>query len=97
LDESIFPGIKNKISDRFPYSPLTIEKLNGSTDGGFTGWAYTNPYIPVVNKMLKIAKFVDTSLPSLFQAGQWAYSPAGVPMSILPGKLATDKVLKRKI
>jgi phytoene dehydrogenase-like protein len=97
LDESIFPGIKNKISDRFSSSPLTIEKLTGNTDGGITGWAYTNPYIPVVNKMLKVAKSVETPLPSVYQAGQWVYSPAGLPISILTGKLAADKVLKGKI
>jgi hypothetical protein len=37
-----------------------------------------------------------TPVPSIFQAGQWAYSPAGVPMSILTGKLAANQVLKRR-
>jgi len=96
LDESIFPGIKNKIMDRFSSSPLTIEKLTGNTEGGITGWAFTNPYIPVVNKMLKVARSVDTVLPSVYQAGQWVYSPSGLPISILTGKLAADKVQKTR-
>jgi len=51
--------------------------------------------MPVVNKIQSSARSVQTPLPSVFQAGQWAYSPAGVPMSILTGKLAADKALKK--
>ena len=96
MDESIFPGFKTKVAEQFSSSPLTIEKLTGNTEGGITGWAFTNPYMPVVNKMLKVAKSVETILPSVYQAGQWSYSPAGLPISILTGKLAVDKVLKSK-
>jgi hypothetical protein len=39
---------------------------------------------------------IDTVLPSVYQAGQWVYSPSGLPISILMGKLAADKVLKHK-
>jgi phytoene dehydrogenase-like protein len=96
LDESIFHGIANKILDRFSSSPLTIEKLTGNTEGGITGWAFTNPYMPVVNKMLNVAGSIKTVIPSVYQAGQWVYSPSGFPISILTGKLAADKVLKNK-
>lgn len=95
LDGSIFPGIRDKIADRFSSSPLTIAKLTGNTDGGITGWAFTNPYIPVETRTLRVARSVDTILPSVYQAGQWVYSPAGLPISILTGKLAADKVLKK--
>ncbi|MFO7617229.1 MAG: hypothetical protein R6V75_08250, partial [Bacteroidales bacterium] len=94
LDESIFPGIKEKVTDRFSSSPLTIERLTGNTDGGITGWAFTNPSMPVTSKLLSIARSVNTILPLVYQAGQWVYSPAGFPISILTGKLAADKVLK---
>jgi phytoene dehydrogenase-like protein len=94
LNETIFPGIKNKVTDRFSSSPLTIEKLTGNTHGSLTGWAFTNPYIPAVNQMLKVNNAVKTILPSVFQAGQWTYSPSGFPMSIVTGKLAADKVIK---
>lgn len=94
LDESIFPGIKDKIADVFSSSPLTLERLTGNTHGGITGWAFTNPVIPAISKMLKVASSVDTIIPSVYQAGQWVYSPAGLPISILTGKLAADKVLK---
>jgi hypothetical protein len=44
--------------------------------------------------MLKVASSVDTPVPSVYQAGQWVYSPAGLPISILTGKLASDRILK---
>ena len=95
LDESIFPGLQSKVLACFSSSPLTIEKLTGNTEGGITGWAFTNPFMPAVSSMLGIAKSVETPLPSIFQAGQWTYSPAGLPISILTGKLASDNVLKK--
>jgi phytoene dehydrogenase-like protein len=96
LNDTIFPGIKNKVVDRFSSSPLTIERLTGNTHGALTGWAFTNPIVPVVNQMLKVNSSVETILPSVFQAGQWTYSPSGFPMSIVTGKLAADRVLKSK-
>ncbi|MBP7497828.1 MAG: NAD(P)/FAD-dependent oxidoreductase [Bacteroidales bacterium] len=96
LDESIFKDINAKITGCFSSSPLTIEKLTGNTDGGITGWAFTNPYMPIENRMLKVAKSIDTILPSVYQAGQWVYSPSGLPISILTGKLAADKAIKKK-
>ncbi|MFN2395486.1 MAG: phytoene desaturase family protein [Bacteroidales bacterium] len=93
LNNTIFPGIKNKVIDRFSSSPLTLEKLTGNTHGALTGWAFTNPNIPAVNQMLKVNDSVKTLVPSVFQAGQWTYSPSGFPMSIITGKIAADKVI----
>jgi len=94
LEESIFPGIKSKVFGCFSSSPVTIEKLTGNTQGGITGWAFTNPIMPAVSSMLGIAKSVLTPIPNVYQAGQWTYSPSGLPISILTGKLASDRVLK---
>ena len=96
LNETIFTELKNKVVDQFSSSPLTIERLTGNTHGALTGWAFTNPYVPAVNQMLKVNNSVRTILPSIFQAGQWTYSPSGFPMSIVTGKLAADRVLKSK-
>lgn len=94
LNESIFPGIKSKVVGCFSSSPVTIQKLTGNTEGGITGWAFTNPVMPAVSSMLGIAKSVLTPIPNVYQTGQWTYSPAGLPISILTGKLASDRVLK---
>ncbi|MCF8358216.1 MAG: FAD-dependent oxidoreductase [Prolixibacteraceae bacterium] len=93
LNETIFKGIKDKVSDRFSSSPLTIERMTGNTHGAITGWAFTNPFVPAVNQMLKVNDSVKTILPSVYQAGQWTYSPSGFPMSIVTGKLAADKAI----
>ena len=93
LNDTIFPGIVDKVTDRFSSSPLTLEKLTGNSHGAITGWAFTNPALPAVNKMLKVNNSVKTILPSVFQAGQWTYSPSGFPMSIVTGKLAADRAI----
>jgi phytoene dehydrogenase-like protein len=96
FDQSLFPGLKSKVRECFSSSPLTIAKRTLSTEGAITGWAFTNPHMPAENRVLWVSKAVDTPLPAVYQAGQWTYSPAGMPISILTGKLAADKVLKRK-
>lgn len=96
LDEKVFKGIKSKIISCFSSSPLTIEKMTGNTHGGITGWAFTNPYLPVIKKMSKVAKSIETPLPNIYQAGQWVFSPSGLPISILTGKFAADKILSSK-
>ena len=95
LDQAIFPGMKAQIIDRFSSTPLTLESRTGNSQGAITGWAFTNSDIPVVHSMPKIAQSVLTPLPDIFQAGQWTFSPSGLPISILTGKLAADKVKRQ--
>jgi phytoene dehydrogenase-like protein len=49
----------------------------------------------VVNKLKDIPNSVLTPIPGVFQAGQWAYAPAGVPIAMLTGWYATQKIIKR--
>jgi len=37
---------------------------------------------------------VLTPVPGVYQAGQWSYSPSGLPISILTGKLAADRIAR---
>jgi phytoene dehydrogenase-like protein len=94
LEDSIFPGITGAVADRFSSTPLTLARLTGNTDGAITGWAFTNRTIPAEHRMLAIARSVRTPLPDIFQAGQWTYSPSGLPISIITGKLAADAASK---
>jgi hypothetical protein len=96
LENSIFPDLGKDIEDRFSSTPLSLERYTGNTDGAITGWAFTNPRIPVVNKLTKMFYSADAPLPHVHQAGQWTYSPAGLPISVMTGKLAANKVLKGK-
>jgi phytoene dehydrogenase-like protein len=94
ISDSVYPMLRNKIVTRFSFSPLSIENRVGSSEGAITGWAFTKS-MPVVNKIQFSDRSVITPIPSVYQAGQWAYSPAGVPMSILTGRLAADRIIKK--
>lgn len=93
LSDSIYPMLKHKLTARFSATPLSIEESAGCSEGAITGWSFEEPS-PAVNRMTKAAGAVTTPIPGVFQAGQWTYSPAGVPMSILTGKLAADRIGK---
>ena len=94
LSQSIFEGIDQKIIHRFSSSPLTIERLSGNLDGGITGWAFTNDVMPAISNMMQVTNSCITPIPDILQAGQWTFSPSGLPISILTGKIAADKATK---
>ncbi len=95
LEQSIYPGLTQSVIDSFTSTPLTIQDLAGTTDGAITGWAFTNKPMPAESRLIKIANAVNTPLPDVYQAGQWTYSPSGLPISLITGKLAADKIQKR--
>lgn len=95
LEATIYPGLRRAVEDRFSYTPLSIAKAVGTSEGAITGWAFTNPVQPAVHRMQAVARSVLTALPDVYQAGQWAYSPSGLPIAILTGKLAADQVTKQ--
>ncbi len=94
LTNSIYPMLKEKVIAQFSFTPLSIKSRVGSSEGAITGWSFEKP-IPVVHKIQFSDRSTLTPIPTIYQAGQWAFSPAGVPMSILTGKLAADKILKK--
>jgi phytoene dehydrogenase-like protein len=95
LSSSIYPGLKDKIIRKFSSTPVTIEKIMGSSEGSIVGWSFTER-IPVVSSMLRISDSIKTSIPGILQAGKWAYSPSGVPTAIMTGKMAADSIIKNK-
>lgn len=95
LENSIYKNISKSVTGSLVSSPLTLERLKGNTDGAITGWAFTNNEMPAISKMTSIAKSVKTPLKNIHQAGQWTYSPAGMPISVLTGKMAADQVIKK--
>lgn len=94
ISGSIYPMLKDKIIAHFSFSPLSIENRVGSSEGAIVGWSFEKT-MPVINKIQISDRSVLTPVPNIFQAGQWAYSPAGVPMSILTGRLAANKILNK--
>ena len=93
LADSAYPMLADKVIKHFSFSPVSIAERTGSSEGAITGWTFERP-VPVVHKIQFSDKSVVTPVPGIYQAGQWAYSPAGVPMSILTGKLAADRICK---
>jgi phytoene dehydrogenase-like protein len=94
ISDSVYPMLKHKVIAHFSFTPLSIENRVGSSEGAITGWSFQKS-MPVINKIQIADRSVITPVPTIFQAGQWAYSPAGVPMSILTGKIAADRALKQ--
>jgi len=94
LDASIYPGLAGKILQQFSSTPLTMEKHASNTDGAIVGWAFTNDPMPAENRLHKIMNAIKTPVPGILQAGQWTYSPAGLPISLITGKLAADRAIQ---
>ena len=95
FSQTIYPGIGEDILFQFSSTPLTISSLTGSSEGAITGWSFETPS-PVVNNLREIPKSVLTAVPGIYQAGQWAYSPAGVPVAMLTGWYAAEEIKKQK-
>jgi phytoene dehydrogenase-like protein len=93
LDRTIYKGLKDDILFKFSATPLTIQKMSGSSEGAIVGWTFEKTP-PVVNRLKDIPKSVNTTIPEVYQAGQWAYSPAGVPIAMLTGWYAAQKIIK---
>ena len=94
LEASIYPGIRQAILHRFSATPLTMEKFTSNTEGAITGWAFSNHPMPAESRLPRIMNAIKTPVPGVYQAGQWTYSPSGLPISILTGKLAADRAIK---
>ncbi len=94
FNDEYWPNFRNTIKKTQVATPLTIQSRTFSTDGSVTGWSFGNHPFPVEYKFLKVNKSVLTPIPSIKQAGQWTFNPAGVPVAILTGKLASDVVDK---
>lgn len=95
LDKTLYPGLAAALRQSFSSTPLTIQKISGSTDGAITGWSFRNHPVPAENRLVRIANAASTILPDVYQAGQWTYTPAGLPVSLITGKVAADKIHKR--
>mgnify|MGYP003797427591 CR=1 FL=1 len=48
--------------------------------------------MPAENRFKRIAGAIRTPIEDIYQCGQWTFSPSGLPVSILTGKLAADAV-----
>lgn len=94
MNGSIFKELKENVEFSLCSTPLTIEKITGNHGGAITGWKFSKAEMPSEVHFQKIAQSVLTPIPDILQAGQWTFSPSGLPISILTAKLAADKIKK---
>ena len=94
FSQTIYEGLDNDILFKFSSTPLTIKKVSGSSHGAITGWSFETD-IPVEKKLKDLPKSVLTPIPGVLQAGQWAYTPSGVPIAMLTGWYAFKEISKR--
>ena len=94
FSQTIYEGLDNDILFKFSSTPLTLNRVSGSSEGAITGWSFETE-IPVVNKLKNIPKSVSTPIPGVLQAGQWAYAPSGVPIAMLTGWYTFKEIIKR--
>lgn len=94
LDTHLISGLKDAVMFTDCATPLTIERLTGNTDGSITGWSFANQELPAINQFRKMAESIQTTIPDVYQAGQWTFSPAGLPVAILTGKFAANQIVK---
>ncbi len=89
LSTNLYPVLRdpNKMLFRLIATPLTIANAVGSSEGAIVGWSFEEE-IPVTHSLLRINDTPKTALPHVVKAGQWAYSPTGVPTALLTGRLA---------
>lgn len=93
FSQTLYKDIDQDILFKYSSSPLTVNKISGSTGGAITGWSFETE-IPVVYTLKDITKSALTAIPNIYKAGQFAYCPAGVPIAMLTGWYATQEIVK---
>jgi phytoene dehydrogenase-like protein len=94
LEGSLYPGLRDKIIFRETATPLTLMKRFNTTNGAITGWSLEQRP-PVPNSLTAVSSTPHTAIPGVYKAGQWSYSPSGVPVAILTGRIAAGAILKK--
>jgi len=95
FSDSIYQDLEGDILFKLSTTPLAINKITGNSEGAIVGWSFESD-APVFNRLKDIPKSVITPIPGIYQASQWAYAPAGVPIAMLTGWYATQKIIKQK-
>ncbi len=95
LDKTLITGLSNKVLFVDCSTPLSVEQKTGNDGGAITGWCHTSSPMPAVSGFTAIAKSITTEHPDIYQAGMWTFSPAGLPVSIITGRLAAEKALAK--
>ena len=85
-----FPELEGKIELLDAWTPLTYNRYCNAYHGSYMGFVTT-----VGNKQMRF-KGVVKGVSGLYVAGQWVMSPGGLPIAVISGKFAIQRILKKK-
>ncbi len=91
LGISIFPDFAKNMRFSICATPMTIAGRSGNAGGTITGWSFANNIMPSENQFRRIQKSVRTPIRDIRQCGQWTFSPGGLPVCVLTGRLAAKE------
>lgn len=93
FSRSYYKDLEKDLMFSFSTTPMTINKLVASSGGAIVGWSFETQ-APVYSQLGDMPKCARTPIPNVYQSGQWAYAPAGVPIAMLTGWHASQEIIK---
>lgn len=87
---SRFPELDGKITLLDSWTPLTYNRYCNAYHGSYMGFVTT-----VGNKQMRF-KGVVKGVSNLYIAGQWVMNPGGLPVAVVSGKFAVQRILKKQ-
>ena len=84
-----FPELEGKIELLDSWTPMTYNRYCNAYHGSYMGFVTT-----VGNKQMRF-KGVVKGVDNLYVAGQWVMSPGGLPIALVSGKFAVQRILKK--
>jgi len=94
--ERLIPGLTDRIEFSFAATPRTVATRTANSEGAIMGWSYRRGRCLARGSLLKMRDTVLTPVPGLLTAGHWSFSPGGLPIAALTGRLAAEHILKGK-
>lgn len=88
--EAEFPELKGKMELLDCWTPMTYDRYCNAYHGSYMGFVTT-----VGNKQMRF-KGVVKGVDDLYIAGQWIMSPGGLPVAVVSGKFAVQRILKKQ-
>ena len=85
-----FPSLEGHITLLDVATPKTLNRYTNSSRGAFMGFLFTDKKSMFSNNgKLK-------GLKNLYMAGQWFQAPGGLPLALVEGKFAVQRILKKE-
>ncbi|MCR4791589.1 MAG: NAD(P)/FAD-dependent oxidoreductase [Lachnospiraceae bacterium] len=85
-----FPELEGRIELLDAWTPLTYNRYCNAYHGSYMGFVTTTG-----NKQMRF-KGVVKGVKDLYIAGQWVMSPGGLPIAVISGKFAVQRILKKQ-